>query len=86
MMEENSHMDVVAGADSFRVRLMRNYSRGDVRLPDYRRQPRYGIRAMLRAESTVASLHVKAAKSCLSVQFVQIVQIGESITYPESED
>ena len=33
LVERNSHMDVVAGADSFRVRLMRNYSRGDVRLP-----------------------------------------------------
>ncbi len=85
-MEENSQMDVVAGADSFRVRLMRNYSRGDVRLPDYRRLPRYGIRAMSRAESTVASLYVKAAKSCFSVQFVPILQIRESITYAESVD
>ena len=33
----------------------------------------------------VASLYVKAAKSCFSARFLQIVQILESITYAESE-
>jgi len=33
---------------------------------------------------TVASLYVKAAKSCFFACFLQIVQILESITYAES--
>ena len=33
----------------------------------------------------VASLYVKAAKSCFCARFLQIVQILESITYAESE-
>ena len=37
------------------------------------------------ARIAVASLYVKAAKSCFCVRFLQIVQIIESITYAESE-
>jgi hypothetical protein len=37
------------------------------------------------AQIAVASLHVKAAKSCFCARFLQIVQILKSIPYADSE-